>query len=69
MDPEGAARNGIKDGDRIDVAKEDAYPRTLFCDVLVRVSTAFRPEFHLDSDESKAAGLQTGAFVAINTKN
>ncbi|MEA3107868.1 MAG: putative phosphotransacetylase [Gammaproteobacteria bacterium] len=63
-----AARHGLKDRDRIDVTKEGAHPRTLFCDVLVRVSSACRSELHLDPDESDAAGLHKGAYVAIKRK-
>jgi propanediol utilization protein len=60
-----AARHGLKDRDRVDVAKEGAHPHTLFCDVLVRVSSGCQTELHLDPDESDAAGLSTGACVAI----
>ena len=63
-----ADRHGLKDRDRIDVAKEGAHPRTLFCDVLVRVSSGCKTELHLDPDESDAAGLRTGAYVAIKRK-
>jgi propanediol utilization protein len=63
-----AARHGLKDRDRIDVTKEGAHPRTLFCDVLVRVSSASKSELHLDPDESDAAGLHMGAYVAIKRK-
>jgi len=63
-----AARHGLKDRDRTDVAKEGAHPNTLFCDVLVRVSSGCKTELHLDPDESDAAGLHTGAYVAIKNK-
>jgi len=63
-----AARHGLKDRDRTDVAKEGAHPNTLFCDVLVRVSSGCKTELHLDPDESDAAGLPTGAYVAIARK-
>jgi propanediol utilization protein len=62
-----ADRHGLKDRDRIDVAKDGA-PHTLFCDVLVRVSSGCKTELHLDPDESDAAGLRTGAYVAIKRK-
>jgi putative phosphotransacetylase len=68
MDPLEAERDGLKDGDRIDVAKDGAYPHTLFCDVLVRVSPAFRTELHLDPDEGSAAGLESGCYVALKPK-
>jgi propanediol utilization protein len=60
-----AARHGLTDRDRIDVAKEGAHPHTLFCDVLVRVSPGCKTELHLDPDECDAAGLHAGAYVAI----
>jgi putative phosphotransacetylase len=63
-----AAHHGLQDRDRIDVAKEGAHPHTLFCDVLVRVSSGCKTELHLDPDESDAAGLRTGAYVAIKRK-
>ena len=65
-----AARHGLKDRDRIDVAKEGAHPHThtLFSDVLVRVSSGCKSELHLDPNESDAAGLSTGAYVAIKRK-
>ena len=63
-----AARHGLKDRDRTDVAKEGAHPNTLFCDVLVRVSSGCKTELHLDPDESDAAGLRTGAYVSIKRK-
>jgi propanediol utilization protein len=63
-----AARYGLKDRDRIDVIKDGARPHTVFCDVLVRVSSDCKSELHLDPDECDAAGLQTGAYVAIQRK-
>jgi propanediol utilization protein len=63
-----AASHGLKDRDRIDVTEEGAHPHTLFCDVLVRVSPGCKSELHLDPDECDAAGLHTGAYVAIKRK-
>jgi propanediol utilization protein len=63
-----AARYGLRDRDRIDVTKEGAHPHTLFCDVLVRVSSGCQSELHLDPDECDAAGLHTGAYVVIKRK-
>ncbi len=60
-----AARYGLKDRDRIDVTKEGTHPHTLFCDVLVRVSSRCKSELHIDPDERDAAGLHTGAYVVI----
>jgi len=63
-----AERRGLRDGDRIDVSGEDEQGCTLFRDVPVRVSPAFQSELHLDADDGKAAGLSSGAFVAIKVK-
>jgi propanediol utilization protein len=63
-----AARRGLADRDRIDVTKEGAHPHAVLCDVLVRVSSGCKTELHLDPDESDAAGLHTGAYVAIKNK-
>jgi propanediol utilization protein len=63
-----AARHGLKDRDRIDVTKEGAHPHILLCDVLVRVSSGCKTELHIDPDECDAAGLHTGAYVAIKRK-
>jgi propanediol utilization protein len=63
-----AACHGLEDRDRIDVTREGAHPHTLFCDVLVRVSSNGKSELHLDPDESDAAGLHTGAYVAIRRR-
>ena len=64
-----ADRHGLKDRDRIDVANEGADPHTLFSDVLVRVSSGCKTELHIDPDESDAAGLCPGAYVAIKRKS
>jgi propanediol utilization protein len=63
-----AASHGLNDRDRIDVTEEGAHPHTLFCDVLVRVSPGCKSELHLDPDECDAAGLHSGAYVAIKRK-
>ncbi len=63
-----AARHGLRDRDRIDVIKDGARPHTVFHDVLIRVSCGCKTELHLDPEECDAAGLQTGAYVAIQRK-
>jgi len=65
VDPEHAIRLGVKDRDRIDVASAGGYPRTLFCDVLVRVTVDCVSELHIDADESEAAGLHSGSWVEL----
>jgi propanediol utilization protein len=48
-----------KDKDRVELAMDTGLRRMTFCDVLVRVSPAFRLEFHVDTDEANASGLHT----------
>lgn len=64
MSPEDGARFGLKDNDYVTV---DAFGerRTRFFDVQVRVDPNFRLEMHLDTDDANAAGLASGAKVAI----
>ncbi len=64
MSPEDGARFGVKDNDYVTV---DAFGerRTRFFDVQVRVDPNFRLEMHLDTDDANAAGLASGAKVAI----
>ena len=68
LSPSEADRHGLKDGDRIDVARADPLDGMLFRDVLVRVGATFRSELHLDADDGRAAGLHSGAHVAIKAK-
>jgi propanediol utilization protein len=68
LHPAEAARIGLRDGDRIDVVRDEDRPHTLFCDVIVRVSGAFRSEFHLDAEEGGAAGLKSGAYVTLRVR-
>jgi propanediol utilization protein len=63
MSPTDAGNLGLKDGDRITVTTED-HARPLFLrDVLVRVSSDYRLELHLDPDEADAVGLRSGDLV------
>jgi len=68
LEPLEAARLGIKDGDHIDLAADHNDRHTQFRDVLVRVSPAYRGEFHLDAEESTAAGLDSSACVIIEER-
>ncbi|MEY4931821.1 MAG: hypothetical protein RLZZ403_141, partial [Pseudomonadota bacterium] len=61
MHPDDAARLKLNDHDSVEV-RVDSNGRSLtFGDVIVRVSTAFRLEMHIDVDEANAAGLDPGA--------
>ena len=65
MRPEDAARFGVRDGELVWVAATEGPRRTVFGDVLVRVSPNYQLEFHIDTDEANAAGLRTGDTVVL----
>lgn len=65
MTPEDAARFGVSDGEIVWVAATEGPRRTVFGDVLVRVSPNYQLEFHIDTDEANAAGLRTGDTVVL----
>lgn len=67
LSPEGAAENGVSDGDCVDVRIEGEKP-TLFYDVQVRVREDFHSEMHLDTDDANSAGLKNGNKVKILAK-
>jgi len=56
---EEAAEMGLKDKDIVSV-KFDGPRGVVFNNVLVRVSPNFAKDFHLDTDEANAAGLNNG---------
>lgn len=59
-----AAAYGVRDGERVAVRAPG--PRAVtFENVLVRVSPDFRLEFHIDTDEANAAGLNSGDLVSL----
>ena len=64
MNEADAACYGVGDGDRMAVQAKG--PRGVtFENVLVRVSPNFRLEFHIDTDEANAAGLNNGDWVCL----
>ena len=64
MSPEDASRFGLHD--RQIVRARTTGPRAVtFEHVLVRVSDTFVLDFHLDTDDANAAGLDTGGLVEI----
>lgn len=64
MTPEDASRFGLHD--RQIVRARTIGPRALtFEHVLVRVSDTFVLDFHLDTDDANAAGLDTGSFAEV----
>lgn len=64
LTPEYAEKNGIKDGDYVDVLVDSIKP-TKFFDVQVRVRDDFNVEMHIDTDDANSAGLKNGDLVTI----
>lgn len=60
-----AAALGLADQDVVSVAVRNARRSTVFGDVLVRVSDAYRLELHLDTDEGNAAGIGGGEMGVL----
>ena len=67
LTPEYAQKNGVKDGDYVDVLVESIKP-TKFFDVQVRVRDDFNVEMHIDTDDANACGLKNGEKVKIIKK-
>lgn len=67
LTPEYAKKQGINDGDYVDVLVNSIKP-TKFFDVQVRVREDFNVEMHIDTDDANAAGLKNGDFVTIIKK-
>ena len=57
-------RFGLSDG-QIVRARSSGPTSLIFENVLVRVSDSFVLDFHLDTDDASAAGLDTGSFVEV----
>jgi putative phosphotransacetylase len=61
---------GVKDGDLVQV-KVDGVRGVIFTNVLIRVSSKFKLEMHIDLDEANAAGIkngQLGEIIAIESR-
>lgn len=67
LTPEFAQKNGVNDGDYVDVLVESVKP-TKFFDVQVRVREDFNVEMHIDTDDANACGLKNGDKVTIIKK-
>jgi len=67
LTPEYAQKNGINDGDYVDVLVDSVKP-TKFFDVQVRVRDDFNVEMHIDTDDANACGLKNGDKVRIIKK-
>lgn len=61
MQPEDAERLGVKDRDVVEVAVDSAGRDLTFGDVLVRISSKYALEMHIDTDEGNAAELGSDA--------
>ena len=59
-----AGKLGIKDKDWVSV-ETSGVRKTIFCNVLARVSDKFDYEMHLDTDEANAAGLNNEDYLKI----
>jgi putative phosphotransacetylase len=66
MAPEDAARLGCNDGDSVNIHFEKGSRRTVFADVVVRVSPKYLLECHVDTDEANAALMSTGDTVRVS---
>jgi propanediol utilization protein len=69
MTPTDAARVGVHDGERVDAIIRSQRPPVLLRDVLIRVSTEFQLELHLDADEANALGLKSGDHVELRKRS
>jgi acetate kinase len=66
MSPADAARLNVRDHEMVEVAIDGGGRPVIFGDVIVRVSPAYRLEFHLDTDEGNAAGVGPGTVAHLN---
>ncbi|MDD4029000.1 MAG: phosphate propanoyltransferase [Caldisericia bacterium] len=64
MDPKTAEKLDVKDKQIVSVETEG--PRSvLFNNVMIRIREDFTLDFHIDTDEANAAGLNNSSFVRI----
>ena len=64
LSPSEAEEAGLKDKDLVDIQTFGSRP-LIFQDVLIRSGEAHLNEFHADTDEANAAGIQNGQEVEI----
>jgi len=65
MTPENAEKFQVKDKDIVSVLCDTDGRKTIFQDVLIRVSDKYALEFHVDTDEANASFLKTGDEIRI----
>lgn len=67
LTPETAAEMGVKDKQIVCVKIDSDGRKTIFGDVVIRVSDKFSPAMHIDTDESNAAGCVPGMMGEVIT--
>lgn len=64
LDPETASRAGLKDGDMIQL-KVGGDRGLTWDQIMVRAGTSHMPEFHIDTDEANASGLNNNDKIYL----
>ena len=67
LTPEAAAEMGVKDKQIVCVKIDSDGRKTIFGDVVIRVSDKFSPAMHIETDESNAAGCVPGMMGEVIT--
>ncbi len=65
LTPETAKEMGVSDKQIVNVKIDSDGRKTVFGDVVIRVSDKFSPAMHVDTDESNAAGVVPGMMVEV----
>ena len=65
LTPETAKEMGVSDKQIVSVKIDSDDRKTVFGDVVIRVSDKFSPAMHIDTDESNAAGVVPGMMVEV----
>ena len=65
LTPETAKEMGVSDKQIVSVKIDSDGRKTVFGDVVIRVSDKFSPAMHIDTDESNAAGVVPGMMVEV----
>ena len=65
LTPETAKEMGVSDKQIVSVKIDSDDRKTVFGDVVIRVSDKFSPAMHVDTDESNAAGVVPGMMVEV----
>ena len=65
LTPETAKEMGVSDKQIVSVKIDSDDRKTVFGDVVIRVSDKFSPAMHIDTDASNAAGVVPGMMVEV----